>query len=161
MSVARRDLEEVFRDQYPRLVASLSLIAGRPAAEDAVQTAFERAGVRWRRVSRYDDPAGWIRRVALNLLLNERRRLDRFSSETVADRTSSWTNQAVSEVDVTRALDTLAPMQRAYVVLHYLEDMSVDEVAATLDRRSGSVKSGLHDARRSMATYLGESYGTG
>ena len=37
-------------------------------AEDAVQDAFERAFVHWRRIARYDDPAGWIRHVALNRL---------------------------------------------------------------------------------------------
>src|SRR4029077_7800025 len=40
----------------------------REAAADAVQDAFTRAYARWRRISRYDHPAGGIRHVALNRL---------------------------------------------------------------------------------------------
>jgi RNA polymerase sigma-70 factor (ECF subfamily) len=46
--------------------------------------------------------------------------------------------------------------QRAVVVLHYLDDLPVSEVAAVLGCSEGTVKTHLHRARRSLATTLGE-----
>ena len=69
------DLEQLFRAHYDRLVRSLTLACGDGEhAADAVQEAFVRAHVRWRKVRRYDDPVGWVRRVAINLLRDQHRR---------------------------------------------------------------------------------------
>src|SRR3954447_18338033 len=63
------DFDETFREHYWPMVRSLSVACGdREAAADAVQDAFTRAYARWRRISRYEHPAGWIRHVALNRL---------------------------------------------------------------------------------------------
>ena len=40
--------------------------------------AFERAYVRWRRVGRLDDPAGWVRRVAINRAIDQHQIKRRF-----------------------------------------------------------------------------------
>ena len=60
---------------YDRLVRSLTVASGdREQAADAVQEAFVKAHVRWRRIRRYDDPIGWVRRVAINQLRDDHRR---------------------------------------------------------------------------------------
>ena len=72
------DLDGLFRAHYGRLVRALGLACGDvELAADAVQEAFVRAHVRWRRIRHYEDPVGWIRRVAVNLLRDERRRSGR------------------------------------------------------------------------------------
>ncbi|HZB42618.1 MAG TPA: sigma factor, partial [Ilumatobacter sp.] len=59
--------DALFADHYARLVRALTLVAGdREVAADAVQEAFVRAHLRWRKIGRYDDPIGWVRRVAIN-----------------------------------------------------------------------------------------------
>jgi RNA polymerase sigma-70 factor, ECF subfamily len=58
------DFDECFRLHYPRLVRTLG--AGADDAEAAVQEVFIQAHLRWRTVSRLQDPVGWIRRVAVN-----------------------------------------------------------------------------------------------
>ncbi len=66
---ATGDVESYFRDHYARLVRSLAIVCGDgELAADAVQEAFVRAHSRWRTLRHYDDPVGWIRRVALNLV---------------------------------------------------------------------------------------------
>ena len=66
--------EDVFERDYDRLVQALSLIAGsRDAAADAVQEAFVRLINRWDTVGAYEDPAGWVRRVAVNLIRDQQR----------------------------------------------------------------------------------------
>ena len=72
------DVEDVFRAHYGRLVRALTLASGdREVAADAVQEAFVKAHVRWRKVSRMDDPVGWIRRVAINSMRDQHRRRGR------------------------------------------------------------------------------------
>jgi RNA polymerase sigma-70 factor, ECF subfamily len=43
-------------------------------AEDVVLEAFARAAVRWQRIGAYNDPEGWVRRVALNQARSNLRR---------------------------------------------------------------------------------------
>ena len=59
-------------------------------------------------------------------------------------------------LDLRRALDELPDRMRATVCLHYLSDLTVEQVADTLDVSPGTVKSNLHDARNRLRTVLGE-----
>ncbi len=68
------DFDDTFRESYWPMVRSLAVACGdRVVAEDAVQDAFQRAFVRWRRIASYDDPVGWIRHVALNRIRDHHR----------------------------------------------------------------------------------------
>ena len=76
--VVRDDLDSLFRANYARLVRSLAVVCGhQETAADAVQEAFVKAHIHWRRIENFDDPVGWIRRVAINRLRDEHRRLGR------------------------------------------------------------------------------------
>jgi RNA polymerase sigma-70 factor (ECF subfamily) len=72
--------DEVYATEYPRLVQALSVAEAAADAEDAVQDAFVAAQRRWSYVSGLEDPAGWVRRVALNRLSNGRRNRHRRSA---------------------------------------------------------------------------------
>jgi len=79
-AAARSDaeFEHFFTSHYDRLVRTLAAVAGdRDEAADAVQEAFVRAHLRWRKVRSLDDPAGWVRRVAINRLNDHHRRQQR------------------------------------------------------------------------------------
>ncbi len=76
-----------FAREYPRLVTLLTAVTGsRPVAEEIGQEAMLRAHQRWARISRYDLPAAWLRRVALNLANQSwaRRRTERRTVERLA-----------------------------------------------------------------------------
>ena len=60
------DIAALFRAHYDRLVRTLAVVCGdAELAADAVQEAFIRAHGRWRSIRHYEDPVGWVRRVAL------------------------------------------------------------------------------------------------
>jgi RNA polymerase sigma-70 factor (ECF subfamily) len=152
------DLEQLFRAHYDRLVRSLTLACGDGEhAADAVQEAFVRAHVRWRKVRRYDDPVGWVRRVAINLLRDQHRRAkrkDRAIARLAARPAPPIGVPQHDELD--SLLDSLPPQQRTAVALYYVDDLSVAEIAAAMGLSGGSVKSHLHDARRRLRGIVGE-----
>lgn len=147
-------IDGLFRDEFARLVQALSMVDGHEAAADAVQEAFIAADRRWRRVSRLDDPAGWVRRVAVNRLLNGRRNHRRRSELLAAVRPVAEAELQPLDLDLLAAVRALPTQQRLVVCLHHLGGYRVDDVAVDLGIAPGTVKSHLHDARRSLRRTL-------
>lgn len=152
--------DELFRLHQPRLVRSLTLMAGeREIAADAVQEAFIRAHQRWRRVERFDDPIGWVRRVAINRLKDEHRggRRKRAAIARLSDRQATAVgHHEISLPDdvLTAHLAALSPQQRRCAVLHYVDDLSIGQIAHTLGVAEGTVKSNLSDARARLRSLI-------
>jgi DNA-directed RNA polymerase specialized sigma24 family protein len=63
---------------------------------------------------------------------------------------------SVEALALAEALRALPVHQRQAIVLHHLADLPVEEVAATLGTRPGTVKSWLARGRRTLAARLGE-----
>jgi RNA polymerase sigma-70 factor (ECF subfamily) len=124
---------ELFQREYSRLVRCLRPVE--PDAADAVQEAFVEAFLRWRRVGKLDDPAGWIRRVALNRLLNVRRSARRKAAAIERLPDPSAPGDAEEHLDLRAAVRDLPPQQRIAVALYYGGDLTVEEVADAGSRR--------------------------
>lgn len=150
------DVTDLFDAEYERLVRSLG-VAFEPAdAADAVQEAFIRADRAWTEVRTYDDPAGWVRRVAVNRLLNGQRDRRRRREILATIRPVVDADLTGELLDLRRAIAELPDRMRAAVCLHYLADLPVVEVASALDVSPGTVKSNLHDARVRLRSLLEE-----
>jgi RNA polymerase sigma-70 factor, ECF subfamily len=151
-------IEGLFRAHYERLVRSLTMACGdAEQAADAVQEAFVRAHVRWRRLRHYEDPVGWVRRVAINLLRDQHRRSKRKDRALARLAAVPAAAEVVPRHDrLGELLDELPPQQRTAVALYYVEDLSVAEIASAMGLAEGSVKSHLHDARRRLRKVIGE-----
>jgi RNA polymerase sigma-70 factor, ECF subfamily len=140
-------------------VRSLAVAFDPEQAADAVQEAFIVADRRWGRISGFGDLAGWVRRVAVNRLLNGQRN-ERRRGEILATVTPVAEADLTNELlDLRRAISKLPPKMRLAVCLHYLSDLSVEEVAIALEVSPGTVKSNLHDARLRLRQALEESHG--
>lgn len=61
-----------------------------------------------------------------------------------------------AHLDLIRALATLPPDQRRAIVLYYLADMSVPEIAVFCEVAEGTVKAWLHRARTKLNQVLGD-----
>ena len=112
------DFAEFYSATYPRLLMQLYAFAGdRADAQDLVQEAFTRAFAQWSTVSSFDDPVGWVRRVAWNLAISRWRRAKRLlhlRRDLIADDVPG--PDALS-LDLVRALRQLSPLLRQAVVL--------------------------------------------
>src|SRR5262245_9461211 len=125
-------------------------------AEEITQEAFALAYGRARRVSRADSPEAWLRTVVVNLARRRYRRramLDRILSRQQAEPPQP-PEPADERLDLHNAIRRLGPEHRTVVVLHYLADLPVDEVAAVLEIPVGTVKSRLSRARAALAERL-------
>jgi RNA polymerase sigma-70 factor (sigma-E family) len=143
----------LFRDEYPAIVRTAYLMLGdRQAAEDVAQEAFVRLYARWRKVSRYDRPGAWVRRVAIREASRARRRPRALALAPGQPDAA----EPPADLDLQRALQSLPPNQRAAIVLHYLEDLPLAQVAELMGVATPTAKVHLHRARKRLALLLGE-----
>jgi RNA polymerase sigma-70 factor (ECF subfamily) len=144
-----------FRYEYPAVLRTVLFIVGdRGRAEDVTQEAFIQLLTHWQKVSRYDRPGAWVRRVAIRLALRTvKRDRRRGELESVSDELAEL---SLPDVDLQRAVGELSTMQRAATVLFYFEDRPIAEIVDILGISEGSVKVHLHRARLSLAERLGE-----
>ena len=130
-----------------------AMLPDHEAAVDATQDAFIKAHARWSTIRTYDAPQAWVRRIAINAsrdrLRSERRRRDR-EATTEATSEPAPVDRLVADAGVRELLDELPPRQRQVAELYYVEDRSVDEIAAHLVLSTGTVKSQLSEARASL-----------
>jgi RNA polymerase sigma-70 factor (ECF subfamily) len=150
--------EDFFRDEFPRLVPMLHALTGdRGAAEDLAQEALSKAQRDWRRISAYDRPGAWVRRVALNAASNAVRRRGREARALGLVGVAEPRTELPAGDDVLwRVVRELPEQQRWAVVLHYVEDRPVAEVATILECSEGTAKTHLSRARTTLARRLGE-----
>jgi RNA polymerase sigma-70 factor (sigma-E family) len=146
-SRAEKEFEEFALARTPQLHRSAWLLCGdRHQAEDLVQETLAKVYVRWRRPlgSRIDNPAAYAQTTLTRTFLSAKRR--RSSTELpYADLPDSPISDRTASSDVRLALRDalaeLAPSDRVVLVLRYLEDLSVDEVADRMGVSSGAVRS--------------------
>ena len=135
------------------MVRSLAVACGdREVAADAVQEAFTKAFVRWSRVSRLDDPPGWIRHVALNKIRDHYRKAERGKRAVarLASDAETVVPAPTEPSDLATRLAALPEQQRIAAALFYVEDLSVAEIAHAMHLSDGAVKYHLHAARASL-----------
>jgi RNA polymerase sigma-70 factor, ECF subfamily len=146
--------DEVYAAHYGDLTVQLyAYFNDRQEAQDIAQEAFCRALARWDAVSGYDDPVAWVRRVAWNLAVSRWRRSRTVLGFLRRQRRDEpyLEGPAPDRVALFAALAKLPDRQRRLVVLRYLADLTVAEIAEREGIAEGTVKSMLHRARTTLA----------
>ncbi|MDQ3485881.1 MAG: SigE family RNA polymerase sigma factor [Actinomycetota bacterium] len=156
MTVSRLDdpgFEQFVKAQLPRLLAVARVLTGNDHdAWDLVQDSLARVGSRWSHINNRDDPFAYARKTLVNQNLNRARRGRR---ETLLSNPPD--QQA--PVDAARgfehawlesALRKLSRQQRAAVVLAYMEDQSVAQIAEALGCSTSAAKTHLARGRRAL-----------
>lgn len=126
-------------------------------AEDVAQEALAKAGEHWERISRFDQPGAWVRRVALNASINVHRRRQREARAVLRLGPPPTAASGAADRDdgeLWRLVRQLPDQQRFAVVLRYVEDRSVHDIAHVLLCSEGAVKTHLSRARAALAAQL-------
>lgn len=133
-------------------------------ADDLVQLALIKLYRHWRRVCAADSPDAYVRRILVNVFLEQRtswwaRRVR--TSDSPIEAAVPQRPDSDNRLDLLTALAKISAGQRAVLVLRYWEGLDVAETAQVLGVSSGTVKSQTSYAiaalRRLMPEYVGES----
>lgn len=155
---ARPELDQLYDASYRRLVVQLYAICGNVAdAEDAVQEAFVAAIRKERDLRSVANLEAWIRTAALNRLRHGWRHstvVRKYQPRVPGPQVP--VEVGPDHVAIVTALAQVDRDQREAVVLHYLADLGVAEIAAELGIPEGTVKSRLSRARARLADLLDE-----
>jgi len=163
-----RELDEpalsvIFETYYPPLYRYIyQHVRHRTTAEDLTAEVFSRMLAQ---LAEGHGPRrhlnAWLYRVAHNLVVDHTRRQAHRDHDPLEEEMASAGQVVETEVDAAlwrqqaaRALQKLTPMQRAVIVLKYLEGYTNAEIAPILDLSVGAAKALQHRGLASMRRYL-------
>jgi RNA polymerase sigma-70 factor (sigma-E family) len=145
--------------RVPSLLRFAYVVTGsQTEAEDAVQTALERALPRWERISRAEDPDAYVRRMVVNAHVSLWRRSARRESPVpvvMLDDSSDPAEQVTTAEAVRRVCAGLPRRQRAAVALRFYEDRDYAEIARVLGCSESTARSYVHRALQALRRELG------
>ena len=149
------DYTAFFRLEFAPVLRTIELmLRDHGRAEEITQDAFVQLLLHWPKISRYERPDAWVRRVAIRLALRSLRR-DRLW-QLVRGAFLPKAPDRSSRFDVDGAIRQLPGSQRAAIVLHYYEDRPTAEIAGILGCSESTARVHLFHARKRLAQLLGE-----
>lgn len=155
-------LVEFVTARHPLLLRRAYLLTGdHGAAEDLVQDSLAKLWLAWSRHP-IDNPDAYRRRTMAHAAISRWRRRkpwDRVASAGVEPAAPDHSPGVDEHDQLWRALLTLAPRQRAVLVLRYYEDLSEPEICDALGIAPGTVRSQAAKARAQLRSILEETQG--
>ena len=143
------EFEELYRQEHQTVFRAVYALCGnRAVAEDCTQEAFARALERWKRLRDRPWVAGWIVVTALNAA---RRAMRRGRGWRASERPAADVDQAA---DLWRAVRGLPRRQQEAVVLRYVADLPIADVAAAMGCADGTARAHLARARQALREQL-------
>lgn len=147
--------DDFYAANFTSVVVQLRAATGDLAeAQDLAQEAFSRAWGRWEKLTAYEDPVAWVRRVAWNLAVNRWRRTRTAWSFLSRQRPEHVDGPGPDRVALHDALRRLPPQQRRAVALFYLADLTTAQIAQESGVPESTVRSWLHRARAALLEQL-------
>ncbi|MEV6105841.1 SigE family RNA polymerase sigma factor [Streptomyces sp. NPDC051940] len=150
------EFEEFYAETVSRLTGQLYVMLGDlHEAQDVVQEAFVKGWSRRRQLDPDGRPEAWIRTVAWRLAVS-RWRFRRRTAE-------AWRRSGAppdvegpgpGQVAMMTALRELPPQQRRTLALHYLCDLTVEQISHETNLSAGTVKTHLARGRGALALRL-------
>ncbi len=150
--------EQVFRTAY-------AIIHDTAAADDVLQDVFLKIYAYAQRIDERLPLMPWVYRVTVNLSYTwvTRHRKRWAPLEGMVERLISPLRSAPEQVaeanetysQLQKAIETLPVNQQVVIILHYLNDLDIAQIADVLDLPAGTVKSRLYYARETLRRQLG------
>lgn len=160
-------LAEIYDRYSPELYAyAMRQLGHTTLAEDCLSETFTRfLSILQRRRGPTDHLRAYLYRIAHNWITDQYRRQPRPEVEIPEHIPADEKTTPTVAADLTRdqdlvrkALSRLTPDQRQVIVLRYLEDWELDEIAAAMNKPPGSVKSLQHRAIAALKRLLAKEF---
>jgi DNA-directed RNA polymerase specialized sigma24 family protein len=151
--------ESFYRREFPRLLVLAGALSGAVNADDVAQESMLVAYRRWDEIRSLVSPVGYVRQVCLHKAVSvaRRRAVERRMLHRLGSRPAPAGAPLPEDSELFWREVRLLPRRQAQVVaLYYGLDLSVVDVAGTLECAEGTVKAHLSHARETLATRLGQ-----
>ncbi|SRR6266446_1866713 len=125
-------------------------------AHDLTQEIFVKL---YRNLSRFDSERPfepWFWKLAANTTINYRRKRVPLPAEQPHETADPDSTLPAHDPALVQALAQLDPAYRMPILLHYYADLSLEQVAITLNLSVPAIKSRLHRARAQLRNHLAE-----
>lgn len=157
LNVTTDELNAAFESFYSSsfrtvLAATTAFTSDPETAREATQEAFARALTHWRRIGDQQWATGWV----ITTAINHSRRIARRSHRPLPQENSSVETSPSGRIELVEALRSLPVRRRTAVVLFYIGDHSVADVAHVMGLSEGAVRAHLTLARKDLRTHLKE-----
>jgi RNA polymerase sigma-70 factor, ECF subfamily len=146
--------------ERPLLYFARKLVNDEDKALDVLQEVWLKA---FRTIRRLENPRSvraWLYQLTRGLAIDRIRKevaeeqREKLHAEERADPGDEPSFDAEDAAALHRALDTLDVQHREVLVLHFLEELSLTEIASVVGCRVGTVKSRIHYAKRALHSAL-------
>lgn len=138
---------------------SFSILHDEQDCADAVQEGILKAYMQRNKLREIKYFKTWLVRIVINEcygILRRNRKLQRFE-ENIVENKSYFGNYIKEEyLDLYQAISRLEEKEKICILLFYMEDYSVAEIADVLKIPVGTVKSRLNRGRKKLKDYLDE-----
>jgi RNA polymerase sigma-70 factor, ECF subfamily len=151
------------RYQLPLYTYVVELVHDEQASLDIVQETFINAAQHIARLRENAKFGSWLFGIAHQKCIQRWRRrfpdavpLDEIGPRlpTAEDSPDDWLIRREDEEHFMKCLDQLTPPHRAVLLLHFIEDFSLEDIARITGAELGTVKSRLHYAKKSLRQHL-------
>ena len=157
--VFRPSFEAFYTSEFGSVVGLAYVLSGsRSGAEDLAQDAFLAALRHWDRISAYDKPEAWVRRVTVNRSLSRFRKLTAEAKAVLRMEHGEFTVPEVEHEtrEVWEAVRSLPTCQAQVVALWFFDRRSISEIAVIVGCSENTVKTHLQRGKQALARKLGD-----
>ncbi len=156
--VRHESFESFYRREFRDVVGLAYALSGSQlGAEDLAQEAFVAAHERWDRISGYDKPGAWVRRVVANKAISgfRKKAAERKALTRLAGLRQPLPELEPEDEEFWQMVRDLPKRQAQAVALFYIEDRPVVEIAGILGCSPSTAKVHLFRGRQALGEQLG------
>ncbi|MDD4608571.1 MAG: sigma-70 family RNA polymerase sigma factor [Bacteroidaceae bacterium] len=126
-------------------------------SDDLAQETFIKAYKNIQHFNKRSSFSTWLYRIAYNVFYDEvrsRKVYNNLDTSEAAYKMHIETKDVDTQLDVYASLKGLKEIERTCIMLRYIEDLSIKDIAAITKIPEGSIKSHISRGKVKMATYL-------
>lgn len=123
-------------------------------ALDAIQETICRAYAKLHKLREPQYFNTWLVRIAMNYCRDELKHREKLQYGEPPEQRSEEHGFNPTQFSIDMALQELEPQHRQVILLKFFKDMTIPEIAASLDRPDGTIKSWLYRSLRSLRKKL-------
>ncbi len=162
--VGSSSFDDFYRAEYSSVVGlAYAMTGNRWVAEDLAQDAFIAAQRSWDKISEYEQPGAWVRRVLANRSISRFRRL-RTEKSALPRLAAGEANTSLPDIsthadEIWELVRRLPKRQAQVTALTFVDGCSLQEIGEILECSPFTAKTHLQRAKAALAEQLGAERG--